>query len=516
MSVGTSPRSSVDAGAKAAETAAWHNKHRAWLAVAALTLVALVLRFIGANGELWLDEMYASILSFRRSFFGLLTVYEGDNQHPLYSLLAHLGIVLFGETPLAIRLPAVLFGAASVPLLYVLGARLASRREGLLAAALLTVSYHHVWFSQNARGYTMLAFWTMLTTYLLFRGIREGSVGKLVAYGVVAALGIYTHLTMIFLVAAHVLICLWLIMPWARPRLHWRLPVYGFAAGAAATLLLYAPLISEVLNFFLNRPSRLLGVSTPGWALEEGLRVLRLGLRGGWPVMAGGLVFVAGLLSYLRRSPLIAALFVLPGVTTVAGALMGRGTMYPRFFFFLIGFALLIVVRGALVFAELAAAAVSRGQPRARLAHALGVALVGLMLIASASSLRYNYAYPKQAFQSAAAYVADHAQADDRVGVLNASWYAYMEYYHKPWTRLTFRDDPADDPAANLARLRAGRRVFLVYTFPRYIAHEAPAITRVIETECGAAAKFDSTVGDGDVYVCALPPLPGERRDADS
>ena len=482
---------------------------RAWLAVAALTLVALVIRSIGIGGELWLDEMYASILSFRRDFFGLLTVYEGDNQHPLYSLLAHLGIVLFGESPAAIRLPALLFGVASIPLVYALGARVASRREGVMAAAILAVSYHHVWFSQNARGYTMLAFWTLLSGYLLYRAITERSTRLFVWYGVVVALGIYTHLTMVFMVAAHVLICAWLIMPWVRTRIDWRLPLSGFACGALVTLALYAPLISEVLNFFLNRPSRLLGVSTPGWALEEGLRILRVGMGGGWPVAAGGIVFALGLLSYLRRSPLVFFLFVLPGVMTVIGALMGRGTMYPRFFFFLIGFALLIVVRGAVVIAQ----SIAR-QPR--YANLLASALVLVIVAASMSSLRYNYENPKQAFQPAAAYVEQQMQPGDGVGVLNASWYAYIEYYRKPWTRLTFRDNPADNPAANLARLRAGRRVFLVYTFPRYLAHEAPAIMQTITNECGQAVKFDSSVGDGDVFVCELPPLPVETADVSS
>lgn len=482
---------------------------RIWLAVAGLTAAALVFRVIGIGGELWLDEMYASILSFRRSFAGLLTIYEGDNQHPLYSLLAHLGIALFGESPASIRLPALLFGVAAVPMLYVLGSRVASRREGLLAAALLTVSYHHVWFSQNARGYTMLAFWTILSGYLLFRAIRERSPRKFLWYGVVVGLGIYTHLTMIFMVSAHVLICAWMIMPWAKPRLAWQLPAAGFACGAAVTLVLYAPLISDVLNFFTNRPSRLLGVSTPGWALEEGLRILRVGMGGGWPVAIGGMVFMVGLLSYLRRSPLVFFLFVLPGVMTVIGALMGRGTMYPRFFFFLVGFALLIVVRGAHVIAF-----VATRQPRR--AHILATSFCLLVVAASASSLRYNYANPKQAFQPAAAFVEANRQPNEEVGVLNATWYAYIEYYKKPWRRLTFRDDPADDPAANLAALREGRRLWLVYTFPRYITHEAAEIMKTITDECAQATKFNSSVGDGDVYVCVLPPLPVRHRNADS
>jgi hypothetical protein len=321
------------------------------------------------------------------------------------------------------------------------------------------------------------------------------------------ALGIFTHLTMVFLVAAHVLTCAWLAFsPWSTRRLDWRLPFVGFLAGGVLTLALYGPILTQVIDWFVHRPSRLLGVSTPAWAIEEGLRILRIGLGGGWTVIAGALVFAIGLASYLRQSPLVCALFVLPGITTVAGALVGRGTMYPRFFFFLIGFALLIAVRGALVLGGLAAGVVRRGEARRRVGLALGGGLVAIMIVASALSLRYNYAYPKQAFQAAAAHVEANA-AGGPVAVLNATWYAYIEFYGKPWVRLHDRDDPADDPVANLERLRAaGTTVWLVYTFPRYLEHEAPGIMRVIRDECGEAAKFDSTIGDGDVFACALPP----------
>jgi hypothetical protein len=479
-----------------------------WAAVLALTLLAAVLRAIGLDGELWLDEMYAAVLALRNPFVELITVYNGDNQHPLFSLFGHAAVVVFGDTPWAMRLPAFLFGVASVPLLVALGARVADRREALLAAALLAVSYHHVWFSQNARGYTMLAFWTILSTVLLLRGIREGRRDMFLGYAAAVALGIFTHLTMVFLVAAHVLICAWLaFVPWSTRRLDWRLPLIGFVAGGLLTLALYGTILTQLIDWFVNRPSRLLGVSTPAWAVEEGLRILRVGLGGGWTVLAGGLVFAIGLASYLRQSPLVFALFVLPGVTTIAGALLGRGTMYPRFFFFLIGFALLIVVRGAIVLGRTAAALFREGEDRRRLGSALGGALVALMIVASALSLRYNYSYPKQAFRAAAAHVEANASPADPVAVINATWYAYIEFYGKPWVRLHDRDDPADDPVANLARLRAaGHTVWLVYTFPRYLAHEAPGVMRTIRDECGGAPKFDSTVGDGDVFACALPP----------
>jgi len=305
---------------------------------------------------------------------------------------------------------------------------------------------------------------------------------------------------MIFAVAAHVLVCSWLAFsPWAARRLNWRLPFLGFALGGILTLALYAPILGQVLEWFINRPSKLLGVSTPTWALDEGLRILRLGLGAGWSIVAAGAVFVVGLVSYARHSPLVFTLFVLPGATTMAGALLGRGTMYPRFYFFLIGIALLIVVRGAMVIGRFAARFTVRDRRQERAGLAIGGGFVALMIVASLLSLRYNYAYPKQSFQAAAAHVEANAKAGEPVAVLNATWYAYMEYYGKPWTRIVRGED--------LNALRAlGRPVWLVYSFPRYLEHEVPAVMETIRSECGGAVKFDGTVGGGDVFACMLPP----------
>jgi uncharacterized membrane protein len=60
--------------------------------------------------------------------------------------------VLFGDSGAALRLPAALFGVASLGAVYALGREVVGRREGLLAALALAFSYQHVWFSQNARG----------------------------------------------------------------------------------------------------------------------------------------------------------------------------------------------------------------------------------------------------------------------------------------------------------------------------------------------------------------------------
>ena len=110
-----------------------------WLILGGTTLVALVLRVIGLNKCLWFDEIYFLVVTVRHPMGEILTVFTGDTQHPLYSVMARLCLVLFGEEPWSLRLPAVLFGVASVPALYLLAAKVTSRAEALVAAAFLAV-----------------------------------------------------------------------------------------------------------------------------------------------------------------------------------------------------------------------------------------------------------------------------------------------------------------------------------------------------------------------------------------
>ena len=112
----------------------------------ALTLGGLALRVIGLDSQLWYDEIYELVVSSRLPLREILTTYLGDIQHPLNSVLVHLSIVALGETPWTVRLPAVIFGIASIPLLFLVGRAVATTREGLLSAAFLAFSYHHVWF----------------------------------------------------------------------------------------------------------------------------------------------------------------------------------------------------------------------------------------------------------------------------------------------------------------------------------------------------------------------------------
>lgn len=475
------------------------------LALAAITLLAVATRAIGLDSGLWVDEIYSLVRSFRAPVSSILTDFWGDNHHPLYALLAHLSRRALGEAPWTVRLPAMLLGVAAVPMLYHLGRLVARQQEALLAALLLAVSYHHVWFSQNARGYSAIALAAIVTMWALMRGVETGERRYYVWYAVAAALGAYTHLTMILVVVGHALASLVVLTAPGRAidrRARWRGIVLAFGLSAVLTLVLYGPMLPEVLDFFLHRPSQLRGVSTPRWALLETVRVLVLGLGAGMAIVggtvlaAGAVVGASGVASMWRRDRLFVLMLAMPCLVTIVGAAAARGTMYPRFFFFAIGPAMLLAVRGAYAACGWIAARVGR----AHLGAPLATTGVGAVIVLSAASLGFNYRFPKQDFEGAMHYVQSGARPGDVVVTTGLPADPYRMLYGQTWANLTTRAE------LDSAR-RTGERTWVLWTFPRYLERHAPEIDRVLRDECSERRTFRGTVGGGDVLVCVLPPL---------
>ncbi len=473
---------------------------RPWLWLAGLTALALILRLIRLDQQLWYDEMTTLVQSVRQPFLKILTSYTSKNQHLLYSLLARISILTFGDHIWSLRLPAVLFGTACVPALYALARRMASQGEALLAAALLMVSYHHVWFSQNARGYTGLAFWTLLATTLFLDGVSQrtseapSGLKLWLLYGLVLAVGMYTHLTMGLVAAAHGIIILVLLADKVRAAqgvsrqqvLH---PLAGFALGGAVTLLLYAPILPQLLN-------RTMGGGVPAM---RGLGAGRL--AGVAALTAAALLLLAGLWSVWRENRLAAALLVLPGLLTLISLLVVKQNLWPRFFFFSIGFVFLLLARGAPACGALAARLFEKSpQAGARWGMALGL----LILAASLWPLRAAYIYPKQDFQGAMQFVDAHRQPGEPVMLTGLAIFPYREYYGRDWTAVETR--------AHLEAARVpGKAAWMIYWSRTYVEARQPEVWNALGTEFSIVRQFRGTLGEGIIYVSRSVEPPAAR-----
>lgn len=465
-----------------------------------LTAIALVLRLVNIDSGLWIDEISSLVNQFRLPVADVFTSYIGDNQHPLYAVLASISIATFGEHAWSIRLPAVLFGVASVPALYLLGAEVSNRREGLLSAALLTFSYHHVWFSQNARGYTALALSAILATFYFVRLLREPIKRDVWLYGLMAALGCYAHLTMVFIVVGHFLIYLYLqVFPteWKHGSAGRKYPFVALFLASVATIMLYGPIIGQVVDYFVNNPSDVQNASTPMWALMETAKSLSLGFGTGLVTAVAAMMAVVGIVSYFRTNPVALGLFVVPIMVTIVGALVARGTMYPRFFFALIGFAILIGVRGGIVTFGWTTRWLFSGDDRESRSAGVATAVIVFGVLISALSLTRNYQYPKMDFQGARTWVVAHAGPEDRIVTVGAVAWPYQYYYEEDWPKLNVVADL-------YPRLAGDGSVWVIYSLGRYIGKSLPEVMTAIRKDCVDEKRFYGTLGDGDIIVCRM------------
>jgi hypothetical protein len=145
-----------------------------WLLVP-IIIVAAVIRFDSITQQsIWLDEAI-SIRQSSGSLSGLITQVAADNYPPLHNLLLWIIAHVFGTGELAMRAPSAVLGVAQVAMTYYLGRVLGYRTAGLIAALFVALSAFAIWYSQEARMYSLLAFSSTSTLALAVDFMRRPS-----------------------------------------------------------------------------------------------------------------------------------------------------------------------------------------------------------------------------------------------------------------------------------------------------------------------------------------------------
>jgi 4-amino-4-deoxy-L-arabinose transferase-like glycosyltransferase len=460
----------------------------------ALLVAAAGLRFYKLNQGLWLDEILTYTSYARMPYAQIVTTFDSENQHFLYSLLARTSFLLFGESAWALRLPAVLFGVGSILALYLLGREVTDRREALLSAALLTFSYHHIWFSQNARGYTGLLFWTILSSWLLVRSLRRPTPLNWSLYALSVALGMYTHMTMGFVVVGQFLVALaaLLVLKGSGGRAGWLGLVIGFGLAGLLTLLIHLPVLPAIRNTVGGSEVSVVATwKSPLWTLMEIVRGLRIGFAGGVIGIGALAVFCAGLVSYARSRPEVLGLLILPPVIGATVTLAIGHHLWPRFFFFAMGFGALVVLRGVMVVGGLLAGWLRLAPNRSAW---VGRALALGLIAASALSVPFVYG-PKQDHEGALQFIEANRQPGDVVVTVGLASKTFQRLYDIDW-----KDAPDLETLNNLRG--SAERAWLLYSFPPVLESVQPEIMASIQQDFVIVEQFRGTVEGGTIFVC--------------
>ncbi len=145
-----------------------------WIIIIFITLFGGWLRVLMlANKGMWLDETFSLWIANHGVADMLQWITRIDQHPPLYYLLLHYWIAQNGDSPYYARLLSALFGAGTIPIIFLIGKRLSGDVVGWAAALFLSLSLFNIYYAQETRMYTLLTFNAAVTIYALVRLLTD-------------------------------------------------------------------------------------------------------------------------------------------------------------------------------------------------------------------------------------------------------------------------------------------------------------------------------------------------------
>jgi 4-amino-4-deoxy-L-arabinose transferase-like glycosyltransferase len=475
------------------------------LALGALTVLALGLRIVGIDQTLYADENFTYRIVIQGSLAGVISdVYHTSITPPLHYVLAWLPLRFGGDKPVLIRLPSLILGTAFVPLIFVLGRRIAGVGTGLLAALVVAISPFAIWYSDEARAYMLMMFLVALSTLAMLKSVNGGGRRWWVVYAVSACAALYSHYTAVFVIVAQGLWALWVhrerwrellivnaavvvaYLPWIPGFLEQRKNDVGIdIIDSFSPPLTPGLMVTLPLRTLIGHPYFALS-DFPGpkaWLLAAVIVVLATVAAVRHRVVLEGLASSRSSIGRLLRSE--PALLVILTVATPLGLLVYKATGSSLFIPRNLSASLpALTILAALVVARLAAAV-----PRWLGAAGVGV-IVAVLAITSAQSFETKYRRP--AYREAARYL-DRVAAP-REPVVQALLFRVRRL---PPTDLDIyfrRPHPLYAREPNVPKLlRAGRKVYTVG--PNWLLGKRPILRPGERAPAGLLARLQQTSG---------------------
>lgn len=208
--------------------------HYATLAV--IVVAGAALRLTALNRQsLWFDEIDVVVRAQQPLGVVMRTFVAPGENGPLFNILLAIWIRLAGISEIAVRFPSAIAGTLSVPLIYLLTRRLAGPTTGLLASGLLAISPYHVWYSQEAKMYSLVVLFGLGSTICLIEALERNRWRWWAAYAILTTLMFYTHVATVLVFVAQSLYVVGTHRVWrGRER--------GWLVAAAVLTLPYVPI----------------------------------------------------------------------------------------------------------------------------------------------------------------------------------------------------------------------------------------------------------------------------------
>ncbi|TFB45002.1 glycosyltransferase family 39 protein [Pseudomonas sp. F01002] len=207
-------------------------------------VLALFVRFHAISvPSIWYDEAFSLLLA-KESPWQIWSITARDVHPPLYYVLLHYWMLLFGNSVVSVRSLSALADVGTLLLCVKLMSLVATRKATWIAALLLALLPISVRYSQEVRMYTLVSFWLMGATVALVCWVKAPDKKRFpTLYVLLMTAAFYTHYFAALCVLVH-----WLF--WWRAR---GVPIRAWMLVNIAIAVLYLPWVPHFIGQLLQR-----------------------------------------------------------------------------------------------------------------------------------------------------------------------------------------------------------------------------------------------------------------------
>ncbi len=381
-----------------------------------LTLIGAILRFyqLGYN-SFWLDEATTFNIAVKTIPDIWQVTTAGEFNPPLFYWAEHLMLV-FGNTEVILRFLPALLGVLTIPLIYLVGREFMDRNTGIIAAAALTFSPFLLFYSQEARAYSMMLFFVTFSMVFYLKALKNNDVRDWALFGILSALAFWSHFYALVIIGALILYALYDLFPKISGSLTEARPL---ALACVLFGIICLPLILVTIQLFFKRTA-----SAPTYGIQgPGLIIATFAQISGSDVAMYLLLllFLAGIVQAFlldkKKGIFLVTLTILTFV--ISNLLSYRIPMQPRYLIFLtVVFFIAIALSHKLVSAWLHSPRVVYG-------------FIALMMVINAPMLAGYYSgYTKEDWRGFASGLQQQTRQGDFVVVVPGYVSQPLDYYY--------------------------------------------------------------------------------------
>lgn len=398
-------------------------------------VLALSLRIYALDSQsFWNDELdtYDIIV---KPTSAIVFSQEVRNFPPLYFLVVK-ALLPYHPREFYLRLPSVVFGVFSVLVFFFILNNWWNEKIALLGSFVMALSPFHIWYSQEARPYAMLIFFSLLAVLFLQQFLKKpDSVVALVSLAIASTLTFYIHYIAIAFIGA---ILLAVLLFQKNKSVGFRL------AFCAVVVALLVPGFYRILtvspdatasSFYSLKPASIAYVVWSfftGYSLGPSLSELHYPHRmkivlSYWPIIVPVMLVlsigtVLGIWRLLRANSTLFALvglwFLLPLLFAVLGSLLSNHPFNIRYS--VLSFPALLVMLIVGVY-----------HPRSGWLTASATLVIGFILTISVANYFFLEKYQRDNNRAAGAFLTQFAESHDLVIASAAYTARNIRYYYR-------------------------------------------------------------------------------------